>query len=60
MSKKNKTIDMVAEKLREKAVMLYGISQDSAESNWMRDEAYTLYRGYKDAAYFVSNLKEEK
>lgn len=64
MGKKNKmkkkTIDMVSAKLRENAAMLYCISQDSAESNWKRDEAYTLYRGYKDAADFVSTLKDKK
>ena len=55
-----KTIDMVVEKLLEKADKLYQISQDRDESDWARDEAFTFYRGYRDAAFFVSNLKEGK
>lgn len=55
-----KTIDMVVEKLSEKADRFYDISQDSEESDWARDEAFTFYRGYMDAAFFVANLKEEK
>lgn len=60
MGKRNKTIDMVAAKLRERAVMLYKASQDSDYSNWMREYMSTLWIGYKDAADFVSKLKEEK
>ena len=54
----DKTIDMVAAKLSEKAEMFHDISQDPEESDWARDEAYDLWQGYKDAAAFVSNLKE--
>lgn len=61
MGKKNKTIDMVAAKLRERADDLYNVYKDPDYdySNWMRDYAHTLWVGYKDAADFVSNLKEE-
>lgn len=53
-----KTIDMVAAKLSEKAERFYDISQDQEESDWARDEAFTFYCGYKDAAFFVTHLKE--
>ena len=54
----DKTIDMVAAQLIKKADRFYGISQDPAESDWARDEAFTFYQGYKDAAFFVTSLKE--
>lgn len=55
-----KTIDMVAAKLSDKAEMFYDISQDQEESDWARDEAFIFYRGYKDAAFFATSLKEKK
>lgn len=60
MGKKNKTIDMVAAKLRDRAVMLCHVFQDPTEAGWARDYARELWIGYKDAADFVSNLKEGK
>lgn len=60
MGKKNKTIDMVAAKLYEHADRLYNVYKDPDYSNWMRDYAHTLWVGYKDAAVFVSDLKEGK
>ena len=54
----DKTLDRVVWALKNHASKLYRVYMDQSEAKWMRDEAYNLYQGYKDAAAFVSNLKE--
>lgn len=54
----DETLDWVAEALKAHASKLLRIYVDESETKWLRDEAYNLYLGYKDAAAFVSNLKE--
>lgn len=56
----DKTIDMVVQELFWRANLLHHIYLDESEADMMRDGAYHLYQGYKDAAIFVSNLKEKK
>ena len=60
MSKKNKTIDMVVVKLCERADRLYNIYKDPDYSNLVRDYAHDLWVGYRDAAEYVSSLKEAR
>lgn len=54
----DKTIDIVVSELLWRANQLHHIYLDESESDMMRDGAYHLYQGYKDAAFFVVNLKE--
>ena len=58
MATVDKTLDRVVWALKYHASKLHSIYLDQSEAKWLRDEAYNLYLGYKDAADFVSNLKE--
>lgn len=54
------TIDIVVSELLWRANKLHHIYLDESEADIMRDGAYHMYQGYKDAAIFVANLKEAK
>lgn len=56
----DRTLDRVVCALRHHARKLRRIYLDQSEAKWLRDEAYSLWQGYRDAADFVSNLKEAK
>lgn len=58
MATVDKTLDRVVWALKYHASKLHSIYFDQSEAKWLRDEAYNLYLWYKDAADFVSNLKE--
>ena len=52
------TIEAVVTRLRMMAEKMRDIYLDGYESDWARDEAYRMWRGYKDAAEFVSTMTE--
>ena len=55
-----KTIEAVVTRLNMMAEKMRDIYLDETESDWARDEAYGLWRGYKEAAEYVATMKESK
>ena len=54
------TIEAVVTRLRMMAEKMRDIYLDETESDWARDEAYGLWRGYKEAAEYVATMKEAR
>ena len=54
------TIEAVVTRLHAQAERMRDIYLDETESDWARDEAYRMYGGYKEAAEYVSTMKEAK
>lgn len=54
------TIDAVVTLLHAQAERMRDIYLDETESDWARDEAYGLWRGYKESAEYVATMKEAK
>lgn len=54
------TIDAVVTRLHAQAEKMRDIYLDETESDWARDEAYRLWRGYKESAEYVATMKEAK
>ena len=54
------TIKAVVTRLHAQAERMRDIYLDETEPDWVRDEAYRMYGGYKDAAEYVATMKEAK